>query len=393
MTVARNLYRFLRGEKYIWLAMCILPIASVLVVYSASGSLAHMARGGNTEFYLMKHSTVLLIGLMFTYICYRLHYMTFARFSGLLLYFSIFLLLLTMTHGVEINGARRWLMVPLLDITFQTSDLAKLALILYLAAQLSLNRQCTKDFRSAFMPILFPVMVVCALIAPADLSTAAMLFVTCFTMMFIGQVNLKLLASMIAIGVVIALMLVFWGAYFPEFVRAETWANRISGFLYGTGDNYQIDQAKIAIAEGGWTGLGPGNSIQRNFLPSPYADFIYAIIVEEYGLIGGFAVLGAFMFLFFRCIGLVTNSPKAFGAIVAIGLSISLTLQALLNMAVSVDLLPVTGLTLPLISMGGTSVLFACISIGIILSVSRHVEDNKNHGKLHKTEIAYENTD
>lgn len=393
MTLGKKIYHLLQGEKFIWLALLILPIFSALVVYSASGSLAHMSRGGNTEFYLIKHGTILAIGFMLALICSRLHYMNFARFSGILLVFSIILLILTLTNGVEINGARRWLMIPLIDVTFQTSDLAKLSLILYLATQLSLNRECTKDLQSAFWPVLFPVGLVCLLIAPADFSTAAMLFATCFTMMFIGQMNLKLLGSMVLIGGFMVLLLFFWAAYFPEMVRAETWSNRISSFFSGTGDSYQVDQAKIAIAEGGWIGLGPGNSIQRNFLPSPYSDFIYAIIVEEYGLLGGIAVLLGFMFLFFRCVALVTNSPKAFGAIVAIGLSISLTLQALLNMAVSVNLLPVTGLTLPLISMGGTSVLFACITIGIILSVSRHVDSKEDRNQLNKTEIAYESAD
>lgn len=393
MTFGEEIYRRVKGEKFIWLTMLILPIFSILIVYSASGGLAHMVQGGNTEYYMFKHGALLGLGLMLTFICSKLHYMTFAKLSGVLLVLAIVLLITTMFFGVEINGARRWLIVPLLDVSFQTSDLAKLALLVFLATQLSINRECTKDFRTAFLPVLFPVALVCGLIAPTDLSTAGMLFFTCFLMMYIGQMNLKILGGMVLIGAMLAALLMLWGAYFPELIRSETWMSRISAFISGGGDTYQIDQAKIAIAEGGWFGLGPGNSVQRNFLPSPYADFIYAIICEEYGLIGGLSILMAFIFLFFRSVVLVTNSPKAFGAIVAIGLSISLTLQALLNMAVSVNLLPVTGLTLPLISMGGTSVLFTCITIGIILSVSRHVLSNEDRGKLQETEIAYENTD
>ena len=393
MTIGQTIYSSLKGEKFIWLVMLILPIFSALVVYSATGGLAHLSRGGNTEYYFIKHLSILAFGFMLVVIFYKMHYMTFAKISSLLLLAAIVGLLLTLFFGVEINGARRWIRLPLIDITFQTSDFAKVALVIYLAAQLSLNRECLKEFGTALLPVLLPVFLVCGLIAPADLSTAAMLFATCFIMMFIGQMNLRILGGMILIGAILCMVLLLFGAYFPEFVRSDTWASRLSAFFTGGGDTYQIDQAKIAIAEGGLIGLGPGNSIQRNFLPSPYSDFIYAIIVEEYGLIGGLMILFAFMLLFIRSVSLVTNSPKAFGAIVAIGLSISLTMQALLNMAVSVDLLPVTGLTLPLISMGGTSVLFACIAIGIILSVGRHVLEKDSENMLHKTEIAYEGAD
>lgn len=393
MTIGHNIYSRLKGEKFIWLVMLILPIFSALVVYSATGGLAHLSQGGNTEYYFFKHLSILAFGFLLVVIFYKMHYMTFAKISGLLLVLAIIGLLFTLFFGLEINGARRWLRLPLIDITFQTSDFAKVALVIYLAAQLSLNRECLKDLKTALFPVLIPVFAVCGLIAPADLSTAAMLFATCFIMMFIGQMNLKILGSMVLIGVLLAAVLLVWGAYFPDLVRSDTWASRLSSFFVGGGDLYQVEQAKIAIAEGGLIGLGPGNSIQRNFLPSPYSDFIYAIVVEEYGVIGGLSILFAFMLLFIRSVALVTNSPKAFGAIVAIGLSISLTMQALLNMAVSVNLLPVTGLTLPLISMGGTSVLFACIAIGIILSVGRHVLERSSENMLHKTEIAYENTD
>ncbi len=393
MQFGLNIYDRLKGEKYIWLVMLILPVFSALVVYSATGGLAYTAQGGNTEYYFLKHLGILAMGLGLLWTFYRVHYMFFAKVSGILLLTAIVLLVLTLVAGVEINGARRWLRIPIVDMTFQTSDFAKLALVIYLATQLSLNRSCLANLKTAFVPVLLPIVLVCALIAPADLSTALMLFLTCFTLMFVGQMNLKILGSMVMVGIFVVSLIFVWGAYFPDLIRSETWTSRVMAFTSGGGDTYQVDQAKIAIAGGGLTGVGPGNSVQRNFLPSPYADFIYAIIAEEWGFIGGLLVLFAFMFIFFRSISLVKNSPKAFGALLAVGLSVMLTLQALLNMAVSVNLLPVTGLTLPLISMGGTSVIFACISIGMILSVGRHVVGDVPEDKLVKTEVEYESTD
>ena len=225
-----------------------------------------------------------------------------------------------------------------------------------------------------FVPIIVPVVIICMLIAPADLSTAALLFATCLLMMFIGRVEMKYIGLLVLFGIVAIAILIIIGTLFPEVVRLETWINRLNEFFGNADGGYQIQQAKIAIADGGLFGVGPGHSVQRNYLPYPYADFIYAIICEEYGLLGGFTIIFLYLLLFIRCIRIVTKSPKTFGAILAMGLCLSLVIQAFANIAVSLHLVPVTGLTLPLVSKGGTSMLFTCISLGIILSVSRYIE-------------------
>jgi cell division protein FtsW len=299
--------------------------------------------------------------------------MQYNKWAPVLFLIAIPLLIYTMFYGANLNDARRWIQLPFIDRTFQTSDFAKLALIIYVARAISVRQDYIKDLKGAFIPIILPVVIVCGLIAPADLSTAALLFMTCLLMMVIGRVQLKYVFLLIVLGVVLMALLIAIGTAFPEMVRVDTWVSRMQEFITGS-DGYQVTQAKIAIANGGWFGEGPGNSMQRNFLPLAYADFIYAIICEEYGLIGGFMVMVLYLLLFVRCTGLVTRFPKAFGAMLAIGLSLNLVIQAFLNIAVSVDLVPVTGLTLPMISMGGTSTLFTCISFGIILSVSRYLD-------------------
>jgi cell division protein FtsW len=224
------------------------------------------------------------------------------------------------------------------------------------------------------MPVIVPVAVVCGLIAPADLSTAILVFLTAIMMMFVGRVSVKYIVLLLMTGVLVFALLIVIGNFLPDYVRVETWVSRINEFLSEPMDGDQAKQAKIAIANGEWFGRGPGNSIQRNFLPSSHADFIYAIICEEYGIIGGAIIIAMYLALFFRITRLVTKSPKAFGAMVALGLSISMILQAFINIGVAVHLLPVTGITLPMVSMGGSSVLFASVAFGIILSVSRYIE-------------------
>jgi cell division protein FtsW len=304
--------------------------------------------------------------------------MTFSRSAPVLLLLTVPLLIYTLAFGVDVNDARRWIEVPFVGITFQTSDFAKIALVIYVARAISSKQEYIKDFQSAFLPIIVPILIICGLIAPADLSTAVLLFFTCVLMMFVGRVALQYIFLLLLLGMVVFSMLVFLGQNFPELIRLETWVARVQEYISEPEGGYQVQQSKIAIANGEWFGLGPGNSIQRNYLPSPYADFIYAIICEEYGVIGGFAVVALYVLLFFRVTRLVTKSSKAFGAMLALGLTIMLVTQAFCNIAVSVDLIPVTGLTLPMISMGGTSVLFSCIAFGIILSISKYIETISN---------------
>jgi cell division protein FtsW len=299
--------------------------------------------------------------------------MTFKKLAPFMMVAAIPLLVYTLGYGVELNDARRWVSIPFVGLTFQTSDFAKLALVLYIAREISSKQEYIKDFRSAFLPIIVPVLIVCGLIAPADLSGALVLFLTAVMMMFVGRVSIPFILLLLLLGIVGFSILIILGD-FTDIIRTDTWQSRLLEFRNNPEGGYQTQQAKIAIANGGILGLGPGNSIQRNYLPYAHADFIYAIICEEYGLIGGGIIIGLYVLFFFRVTRIVTKSPKAFGAMAAIGLGLSILLHAFINIAVSVHLVPVTGITLPIISKGGTSILFTCVSIGIILSVSKFID-------------------
>lgn len=373
-TISKRILSELRGDRVIWMIVAMLALFSILVVYSATGNLAYDRRDGDTEAYLVRHLFLLGLGLLVAYICYSMNYFRFKIWAPYFLIAAIPLLMLTLVFGVNINDARRWLQVPFIGITFQTSDFAKIALILFVAREITRHNEYIKDFNKAFLPIIMPVVIVCGLIAPADLSTALVLFLTCMLMMFIGRVDMRFIGLLTVIGFVVFAALIGMGRYLPDYIRVETWINRITDFVENPEGTFQTQHAKIAIANGGYFGEGPGNSIMRNYLPSPYADYVYAIILEEYGLIGGFVILALYVLLFVRTTAMVTKSQKQFGALAALGLSLLLVIQALANMAVAVHLVPVTGLPLPMISMGGTSLLFTCIAFGIILSVSRNVE-------------------
>ena len=382
-----------RGDKVIWAIVILLALVSLLTVYSSTGLLAYKLNKGNTEFYLFKQIIFIAIGLSVIYFMHRVNYTFFSRLAIILFLLSIPLLLYTLFYGVKLNEGSRWIRLPIINLTFQTSDLAKLALFMYLGRQLSRKQEVIKDFRNGFLPIIIPVCIICLLIAPANLSTALLLGASCMMLMFIGRVRTKHLLMTITIALIPVIMLVSVAMMYydkqeqkckdlPGILQAyrlPTWIKRVQDFMYDSkdvdkDDNYQINQAKIAIAKGGIIGLGPGNSEQRNFLPHPYSDFIYAIIIEEYGLTGGAFMIFIYLLFLFRSIRLFRKCPYAFGAFLALGLSFTLVIQALANMAVNVNLFPVTGVTLPLVSMGGSSFLFTCVAIGIILSVARNVE-------------------
>jgi len=374
MSIGNRIYAELRGDRAIWTIVIILAMISILVVYSATGTIAYQKADGNTESYLMKHLIFVFGGLFLSYVFYTMHYMNYSKAAPVLMLIAIPLLVYTMAFGVEINDARRWITIPFLNMNIQTSDFAKLALVIYVARAISSKQEYIDDFNSAFLPIIVPILIICFLIAPSDLSSALLLFSVCMLMMFIGRVNVKYILLLVVLGVIVFAMLIALGEIIPEFVRTATWVERLRSFVDGTEGGNQVQQAKIAIADGQWFGVGPGNSVQRNFLFSPFSDFIYAIICEEYGLFGGFVVLGLYIFFFFRCVKMITKSPKAFGAMLVLGLGLLITMQALANIAVSVHLVPVTGLTLPLISLGGTSYIFSSLAVGMILSVSRYIE-------------------
>jgi cell division protein FtsW len=373
--------KYFRGDRTIWLVVFILTIFSLLAVYSSTGSLAYRYQSGNTEFYLFRQARFLIIGLVLMYLAHLVRYTYYSRISQVAIIVAAPLLLFTLFLGTNLNQASRWLSLPGINATFQTSDLAKLALIMFVARMLSKKQENIKDFKSAFVPIVAPVIIICGLILPANLSTALLLFFTCIVLMFIGRINMKYILYMGLIGVFLLGIYVVIKLNSKDQGRVGTWKARLEHFKGGDdGDNYQAEQAKIAIATGGIVGKFPGNSTQRNFLPHPYSDFIFAIIVEEYGLIGGVLIVFLYLLLFFRVIRFIKHSPRAFATLLAVGCCFSLVFQALINMAVAVNLFPVTGQPLPLVSMGGTSTLFTSLALGIILSVSREVEREIKEG-------------
>lgn len=377
--------KYFQGDAIIWAVVIALSIFSLLAVYSSTGSLAYKYQGGDTSYYVIKHAILLLFGLVIIFITHKIHFKYFSRLSQILLIVAVFLLILTLFIGISINSATRWLVIPVLGLTFQTSDLAKLALIMYLARMLSLKQNNIKDYYGAFIPILVPVLVICMLILPANLSTAIMLFVTSFILMFIGRISFKYLFIFSAIAAVIIGIFIVLALSNKWEGRVGTWRNRIESFVdKDSKENYQIDQSKIAIVSGGLIKVRPGKSVQRNFLPLPYSDFIYAIIIEEYGLAGGIIIMFLYLYLLFRAGVIIKKSTRTFPAFLAMGLTILIVFQAMVNMAVAVNILPVTGQPLPMVSMGGTSMIFTCIAFGIILSVSR--ETNKQITATHDKE-------
>ncbi len=368
----------IRGDKVIWAVVILLSVFSLLTVYSSTGTLAYKYQSGNTEYYMLKHLIILLFGFLIMYLTHLIKFTYFSRIFQIALYIAVPLLVLTLFVGLDLNEAKRVLPLPF-HLTFQTSDLAKLTLIMYLARLLSKKQDSIKDFKSAFVPMMIPVLIICGLILPANFSTAAMLFATSLVIMFIGRVSIKYIFSLIGIGVVSFTLLLLLASVYPDLLpRANTWGARLTAFTdkdnIDSDKNYQVEQAKIAIASGGVLGKFPGNSTQRNFLPHPYSDFIFAIFVEEYGLLGGAFLVLLYLILLFRVVRIVTKIPRNFGAFMTMGVGFSLVFQAMINMAVAVNLIPVTGQPLPLISMGGTSIWFTSIALGIILSVSKEID-------------------
>lgn len=381
-TISGFINNHLKGDLVIWTVVFLLSIISILAVYSSTGTLAYKYQSGNTSYYMIKHLTIIIMGLGLMYVAHLIKYTYYSRLAQIALYISIPLLLVTLLLGTNLNHASRWLTVPGLNMTFQTSDFAKLALIMYIARVLSKKQDSIKDFKEGFLPIMIPVLIICGLILPANLSTSVLLFATCLVLMFVGRVNIKYLAALVSSGIIALTLFILIAPYFTKSSRIATWHNRIENFIEGKEEkggegNYQAEQAKISIATGGVFGKAPGKSVQRNFLPHPYSDFIYAIIIEEYGLIGGAVVILLYLILLFRSIRIATKTEHTFGALLAVGCCFSLVFQAMINMGVAVNLLPVTGQALPLVSMGGTSVWFTSIAIGIILSVSKGMESTK----------------
>ena len=377
---------YAKGDRTIWIVVLLLTLLSVLAVYTSTGTLAYAKQGGDTEHYLIKHTVLVLSGLFLMYITHLANYKIFSRIGQLAIWVAAPLLGLTLMGG-EINDASRWLTVPIINASFQTSDLAKLALIMYLARMLSRKQEQIKEFKEAFVPLLVPIFLTCGLILPANFSTAALLFLTSMVLLFIGRVNLKYILALAGVGIVAFALFIVVALNFDLPGRIGTWKARIENFSSPDSEgNYQAEQAKIAIANGGLIGMGPGKSEQRNFLPHPYSDFIFAIILEEGGILFGSFVVLLYLILFLRVIRMVKYSPQSFATFLAVGCMLMLLFQAFINMAVAVNLFPVTGQALPLVSMGGTSIWFTSIAIGMILCVSRYCV--KDGGKEEADEAA-----
>lgn len=370
----------LKGDRVIWMTVLFLGLISLLAVYSSISSLAFKREGGSTLHFLMKHGLMLITGGIIMIYAARQQYTIYSRFAQLLIGVMAVLLLLTLLLGSNINDASRWITVPIINQSFQTSDPAKVVLIVYLARVLGKHHGEEWTFRDVLLKLMLPVGVICGLILPANFSTAAVLFTVCLIIMFIGEVPIKHMAMIVGLAVGAFILLMVLAKTTPGLLpRADTWVSRIESFGVEDHDaNYQVEHAKIAIASGGFLPNGPGSGTSRNYLPHPYSDMIYAFIIEEYGsIIGGLGLLLLYLILMFRAVRIASKCVKQFGSLVAIGLSLMLVLQAMINMAVAVNLVPVTGQPLPLVSMGGTSVWFTCLAIGIVLSVSRSLEEQQ----------------
>jgi cell division protein FtsW len=373
----------LQGDPVIWAVVFALSLISILVVYSSIGTLAYK-RTVSPEMYLVKHTLYVGIGLAAMWLAHKVDYRYYSKISRLAMWVSVPLLIYTFTNGTTINDAARWITLPIINTSFQPSDFASLALIINLASMLSKKQQNIEDVKDSLIPMLIWSGVICGLIALTNLSTAVLLFATCMLVMFIGRVPVKYLAMLVLVGLLAGAVALKFGS------RAETARNRIMSFINGTDLPFQAKHGRMAVATGGIFGKGPGNSDQRNILPHPYSDFIYAIVIEEYGMIGGVLVLGLYLVLLHRGMKAAYNSERAFGGLLSAGLSFDLVCQAMVNMGVVVGLGPVTGQPLPLISMGGTAMLFTGISVGIILSVSRG-EQETNWGQQEEEEIKDKN--
>jgi len=370
-----------KGDVYIWAIVFILSVIGVLAVYSSTGNLAFAKQQGNTEFFLLRHLGFIVVGLFIMFVVHNIPFRFYSKVSNGLLFVSIALLFITLKLGYNINNAQR--VIPIFGFTFQPSDMAKVFLVMYIARYLSKRQDGVHEFK-VFLKLLLVIGLVIIPIIPENLSTALIIMTTSTMLMYIGRIKLKFIFLLIAMGLIAAVS--FYGFLKMidmnkfQHTRLPTWERRIDSFFGQdkSGDsNYQKNQAKIAVATGGFWGKGPGNSSQRNYLPHPYSDFIFAIIVEEYGLLGGLVLLACYILLILRALKMVIDSQRSLAALIVLGIAFSTSFQALVHMGVSVGRLPVTGLTLPLVSMGGTSILFNSIAFGIMLGISRHIQEEK----------------
>lgn len=376
--------RFLKGDKVLWVILGLLAIFSFLPVFSASSNLAYVVGKGTPLGHLLKHFVVLVIGFVLMFFVHRIPFQYFKGIALLLLPVVVILLIYTVSQGTVIQGANasRWIQIPIVGISFQTSTLASVVLLVYVARYLSKTTVYSPFFKASFVPLWIPVFLIVLLILPANLSTAAILFFMVCLLVFLSGYPLKYLGAMCGMALTVLMLFFLLSKSFPDWMpnRVDTWTSRVESFFNAddTVGNYQIERAKVAIATGGLFGQGAGKSMMKNFLPQSSSDFIYAIIVEEFGLIGGVGLILLYVLLLFRVLVIANRTEDVFGKLVVMGLGLSVILQALINIGVALQFLPVTGQTLPLVSSGGTSAWMTCIAFGIILSVSMAFNKNEN---------------
>ena len=393
--------KLFQGDRVIWMIVVMLTLVSLMAVYSATGTFANAKYDGNNTYVLLSHAVKLALGLCAVFAAHRLKYTYYSKLFQYAFWFSIPLLLYTLFCGVNLNEAQR--VVEILGISFQSSDFAKIALIGYLARELTIRQNEIKSFESAFIPLMLPVLAVVGLIFPENFSTAGILFASCLVLLFVGRINMKYLLAFLAGAIVImSIYIIIVVNVAEDKGRTGVWVQRIESFVGkfsgeeksaeeiandANAEDFQSIQSKIAIAGGGLVGKAPGRSTQRNYLPHPYSDFIFAIIVEEYGLLGGAFVILLYLILLYRAIRIMVAIPQSFGGFTAFGLAFMMVMQAMVNIGVAVGIFPVTGQPLPFVSMGGTSILFTGFALGIILSVSKEVNKiNERKNELATTE-------
>lgn len=379
----QQVFNNIKGDRLIWAIAALLAIFSFLPVYSAASNLVNVG-GGNTFSYFIKHFMHLFLGFSIMYGVHKVPYRYFRGLSMVMIPIVLVLLVVTILQGATINGANasRWIRIPFVNMSFQTSTLASVVLMVYVARYMSKIKDKQVSFKESILPLWMPVFLVLILILPSNFSTTALIFLMVVVLVFLGGYPVQYLGIIIGIGIVSLLLFVTAAKAFPDKMpnRIDTWMSRIENFSDGgdTEADYQIERAKTAIASGELTGVGPGKSAQKNFLPQSSSDFIFAIIVEEYGLIGGLFLMVLYMWLLFRIVIVAQKADTIFGKLLVLGVGIPIVFQAMINMAVAVELFPVTGQTLPLISSGGTSIWMTCLAIGIILSVSAKREEIKD---------------
>ncbi|MCH4553596.1 FtsW/RodA/SpoVE family cell cycle protein [Aestuariibaculum lutulentum] len=382
------LFKNIKGDRLIWAIVALMAILSFLPVYSAASNLAYKGESSNTFGFFIKHFMHLFLGFAIMYGVHKIPYRYFRGLSLIMIPVVLVLLGITMLQGTTIDGANasRWIQIPIVGMSFQTSTFAAVVLLVYVARYMSKMKDEVITFKESILPLWMPVFLVLALILPANLSTAAIIFLMVLMLVFLGGYPIRYLAVIIGSGILALAMFVLVAKAFPGVMpnRVDTWMSRIENFSNNedTEADYQIEKAKIAIASGGIQGVGPGKSIQKNFLPQSSSDFIFAIIVEEYGSIGGVFIMVMYMWLLFRIVIVAQKADTVFGKLLALGVGLPIVFQALINMAVAVELFPVTGQTLPLISSGGTSIWMTCLAIGIVLSVSAQREEIKEQEEV-----------